>query len=257
MNNGFLVFHHYGGSAINGGRQGAAVYTYLESPTNATNTNRNYVAVYAASRAVSGDGGTSTTPGSGAKGAIFGINPTGIAEGGATNLLEVSGGEVNIACQTGCSVGYKALWTLVARSDDKVQGAVYDTMLSCSNQTGAVGFNDGILFGAMNGAWPLTSGATIMRTMNSSTVTNGIDLSNTTFTGSAFKSNLFSISPTGAVQGASFAMNAGPKLLSAAGSPEGVVTAVVGSIYMRTNGAAGSSMYVKETGGGNTGWVAK
>ena len=34
-------------------------------------------------------------------------------------------------------------------------------------------------------------------------------------------------------------------------------TANVGSIYMRTNGGAGTSIYVKETGSGNTGWVAK
>ena len=41
------------------------------------------------------------------------------------------------------------------------------------------------------------------------------------------------------------------------GSPEGVVTANPGSIYLRRSGAAGTSFYVKETGTGNTGWVAK
>ena len=40
-------------------------------------------------------------------------------------------------------------------------------------------------------------------------------------------------------------------------SPENVVTANVGSIYLRNNGAAGTSFYVKESGTGNTGWVAK
>lgn len=40
-------------------------------------------------------------------------------------------------------------------------------------------------------------------------------------------------------------------------TPEGVVTAVVGSIYMRSNGGAGTTFYVKESGTGNTGWVAK
>jgi hypothetical protein len=44
---------------------------------------------------------------------------------------------------------------------------------------------------------------------------------------------------------------------SGAGTPEGVVTAVVGSLYTRTNGGAGSTLYVKESGTGNTGWVAK
>lgn len=41
------------------------------------------------------------------------------------------------------------------------------------------------------------------------------------------------------------------------GTPEGVVTAPVGSLFLRKNGGAGSSFYVKESGTGNTGWVAK
>lgn len=42
-----------------------------------------------------------------------------------------------------------------------------------------------------------------------------------------------------------------------AGSPEGVKTAPVGSTYRRTDGGAGTTFYVKESGTGNTGWVAK
>lgn len=41
------------------------------------------------------------------------------------------------------------------------------------------------------------------------------------------------------------------------GTPEGVVTAGVGSTFRRTNGSAGTLYYLKETGTGNTGWVAK
>jgi len=41
------------------------------------------------------------------------------------------------------------------------------------------------------------------------------------------------------------------------GSPEGVVTAPVGSLFSRVDGGAGTVFYVKETGAGNTGWVAK
>ena len=40
------------------------------------------------------------------------------------------------------------------------------------------------------------------------------------------------------------------------GSPEGAVSAVVGSIYMRTNGGASTTLYLKESGSGNTGWKA-
>lgn len=41
------------------------------------------------------------------------------------------------------------------------------------------------------------------------------------------------------------------------GSPEGVVTAPVGSFYSREDGGAGTSFYVKQSGTGNTGWAGK
>lgn len=50
---------------------------------------------------------------------------------------------------------------------------------------------------------------------------------------------------------------AGPGVLSGTGSPEGVVTATVGKLYTRDDGGAGTTLYVKESGAGNTGWVAK
>lgn len=40
------------------------------------------------------------------------------------------------------------------------------------------------------------------------------------------------------------------------GSPEGTITAPVGSTYTRRDGGTGSTFYVKESGSGNTGWVA-
>lgn len=44
---------------------------------------------------------------------------------------------------------------------------------------------------------------------------------------------------------------------SGAGSPEGALTASVGSLYTRTDGAAGTTFYVKESGSGNSGWIPK
>jgi len=41
------------------------------------------------------------------------------------------------------------------------------------------------------------------------------------------------------------------------GTPEGAITAVVGSLYTRTDGGANTTLYIKESGTGNTGWVAK
>jgi hypothetical protein len=41
------------------------------------------------------------------------------------------------------------------------------------------------------------------------------------------------------------------------GTPEGVVAAGIGSIFYRTDGGAGTTLYVKQSGTGNTGWVGK
>lgn len=41
------------------------------------------------------------------------------------------------------------------------------------------------------------------------------------------------------------------------GTPEGVITASVGSLALRTDGGASTTLYVKQSGAGNTGWVAK
>jgi hypothetical protein len=49
----------------------------------------------------------------------------------------------------------------------------------------------------------------------------------------------------------------GGQIHTGSGSPETNISAPVGSLYMRTDGGAGTSLYVKESGTGNTGWVAK
>jgi hypothetical protein len=45
--------------------------------------------------------------------------------------------------------------------------------------------------------------------------------------------------------------------LTGSGTPENVVKAPVGTLYTNRTGGAGSTLYVKESGTGNTGWVAK
>ena len=44
---------------------------------------------------------------------------------------------------------------------------------------------------------------------------------------------------------------------SGTGTPEGAVTAPVGTLYLRKDGGAATTLYIKESGTGNTGWVAK
>lgn len=47
-----------------------------------------------------------------------------------------------------------------------------------------------------------------------------------------------------------------PSIRAGSGSPEGVVAGVVGSLWLRTNGGAGTTLYRKESGTGSTGWVS-
>lgn len=70
---------------------------------------------------------------------------------------------------------------------------------------------------------------------------------------------------TGAVEeisvGSGLSLSGGSLTLSnvrsGTGSPEAVVTAPVGTLFLRTDGGAGTTLYVKESGTGNTGWIAK
>lgn len=51
------------------------------------------------------------------------------------------------------------------------------------------------------------------------------------------------------------AIGTGMELIRTTASPEGVITAPVGSIAMNANGGKNTTMYLKQTGSGNTGWT--
>lgn len=46
-------------------------------------------------------------------------------------------------------------------------------------------------------------------------------------------------------------------IMTGSGDPNGVVTAAIGSMYLRRDGGANTTLYIKESGSSNTGWVAK
>lgn len=64
----------------------------------------------------------------------------------------------------------------------------------------------------------------------------------------------FTIYNTGAGAGLRLG-SGGPEIMSGTGSPEGVVTAPVGSIWFQTDSTVGVSHWRKASGTGNTGWV--
>jgi hypothetical protein len=68
---------------------------------------------------------------------------------------------------------------------------------------------------------------------------------------------LASIDKDGALTTPKITLGAGPSWSTGSGTPESVVTAPVGSLFTRTDGGAATTLYVKESGSGNTGWIAK
>ena len=62
------------------------------------------------------------------------------------------------------------------------------------------------------------------------------------------------VSTPGATAGLEFG-SSGPRIMAGTGSPESVVSAPVGSLWLRTDSS--TTLYVKQTGTGNTGWIAK
>jgi hypothetical protein len=84
-------------------------------------------------------------------------------------------------------------------------------------------------------------------TLNNSNNTNGyFQISNTTAGTTTGSGTINNISTIGSLV-----------LMSGTGTPEGNVTAGVGSFYLRTDGGTSTTLYIKESGTGNTGWIAK
>ena len=122
----------------------------------------------------------------------------------------------------------------VRATANTVNGAITIYGLNCIQQTGLTTGSSGKIYGAYaNGV------------LNSGTLKQNAYFGNIEATGSV-------------TVGIAGFVNSGSIIWQSSGnSPEGVVTAPVGSLYSRTNGGANTSLYVKESGTGNTGWVGK
>ena len=175
--NGWTLEHSYGGSAMMGGRESFAVYSTLIAPSNPANTNRNYVSVTGVCHATTGDGGTINCP----LGAIFAFGSRAGAETGAEYLLEVNSYEADVYLAAGSSAWYKAGVTICGVTPDAVRGYMYDCMLGFSNEAGGPLWKDGLLFGPMNGVFPIGQDGTMWRSIGG-VCHRALDVSTTGFT---------------------------------------------------------------------------
>jgi hypothetical protein len=230
--------HRFGGTGFQGGRQALQVALIQEGPSDAGSSNRNYVAVTPYTQATVSDGGTGLTFAN-AKGAFFGINPSTIARNGATNLLDVTAGEVNVAIETGASAYKKTILSLVALATDAVSGSVIDAVLDMRKMTGAIGFNDGLLFHDMEGhaAFPIKTTGTLIRAAvnGATTVAKGIDISALTITGNAWSSPSVTITGAGVVTAPSIGVDANFRDTIVSSNPRITVDSNDYYEYSRTN----------------------
>lgn len=192
-----VMQHGYGGPTMTGGRNTFEVNSYLTATSNSSNNDRNYQATNFEWYSNVNDNGTGTTLVT-AAGAGFSIGGAAILAPGATNWLNVTFMEANVAVATGASVAVKTLLQLASLPQDQVHGSVIDAMIWCQNQSGAIGWQNGILFGG-NGSVPITTTGQIIAVAGNSTVTNGINLNGWTFTNSSITAPGFAVSGIGQV----------------------------------------------------------
>lgn len=227
----FYIKHSFGGATTRGTQTGYfswMIQTTANTGTGATDA----VGVAGIGQSNVGDGGTGLTSLT-SKGAYFGANF--IARNSGTNVRVVVATEDDVETQTASSSQYSFGHSVV--NFEAVQGTALDVayVIYSGGSVGAaggagpwgpgIGYHTGISFAEIlgNGLPPVDSGATLLSGHLESLATInaaiGIDLTNFTFSGAAFKSNLFSVTQTGNVFAIDYWGNGHQGLTCAAGTP--------------------------------------
>jgi hypothetical protein len=145
------------------------------------------------------DNGTGTALGT-SRGQVEAVNIQGKLNAGATNYRVVQGGEVDVQIATGASAYEKVGWQITQFSTDAVQGSTYDVALAISNQAGAIGWKNGILFGGVQGIWPFSSaGVAISCDASCGTLASVLDFGNATITNRFLRGPGFGVDGTGVI----------------------------------------------------------
>jgi hypothetical protein len=175
-----------------------------------------------------------------------------------------------IYVRNGDNSAYSQLYSgnIVANAPTGYTGRLLDVQIGSSSQfsvntIGSITTNGGLILGSnssfqFSGKSRFSSAADGVMLIANDGVTdfNRLQLGGTTPAFPAIKRNGTTIE-TVLANDSGFAATQSLYDRFGAGTPEGNVTAPVGAVYHRTDGGAGTSFYVKESGTGNTGWVAK
>lgn len=207
----FYIEHHYGGATKRGARAGVFGWMVQDSANSGTGSTH-AVGIEGIGQSNVGDGGTNTTE-AGSKGGYYGANLIGRNAG--TNVHLVTALECDTMSTGSATTRYQfgiANANFCAAQADVLDAAmcIYSGgEIAAAGGSGpwgpGIGFKYGIVFGELsgNGLVPISSDGTLfcgyVESLSTIDAANGIDLTNFTFSGSAFKSNLFSVSQTGLV----------------------------------------------------------
>lgn len=185
----------FGGSGtMVGSRQGINVNARLTSTSgNGAGTFPSYGAVGGLAEIDVNDNGTGLTSTT-ANGQALGANFIGWLGTNATNIWEVGAAEFNTNLVSGSSVYRKVGVAVGQLAGDSVQGTLDDAALFFLNQSGAIGWKNGIQFGGDSGqstaSFPVTSSGTLIACgtdCSGTTVANIINLSALTVSGNSLQ----------------------------------------------------------------------
>jgi hypothetical protein len=194
------------------------------------------------------------------RGNLFGGNWIATLASGATFWNSIIGGELTITAATGSSTYYKNGFQIVLGGNDAVAGTGgFDAGLLFGQGIGGAspGWNIGISFGHALGWWPINSTGTLIGTIASTgglgpayAAAYGVDFSAVTFSTAAFKSTGFEVDGIGRTTGSAFILTSGgPRIVQGTGVPSVLLVLAKGSLYLRNDGAVGSTLYVSQGGG--------
>lgn len=127
-------------------------------------------------------------------------------ETGATDYNAIVGLEINPNIETGASALRRTGLKIVPEANGTEKGSSLDNAMGIVNQSLAAKWDYGFTFGDPTGVWPIESTGTLIYAFSSGgdpiTAADGIDLSEVTFSGDAYKSNEFAVDGDGVVRAA-------------------------------------------------------
>lgn len=195
------------------------------------------------------------------RGNLFGINPiVELNSGAGLYWQSITGGEITIKAGSGTGINYKVGFQVVQGLGDAVAGASgVDAGFLIGNQTtGAapIGWDVGYCFASPWTWWPLKATGTMIGTGTpfaggpAFAAAYGVDFRAVTFSTAAFASTGFEVDGIGRTTGAAFILGTGgPRIVPGTGAPSALLVLTKGSLYLRTDGAVGSTLYVTQGGG--------